>query len=100
MRVYFDEQANDYICDAGTPEWRVTEVSPQADYTLILTFVGGGKRIYNAIPLLEKNIYSPLKNLSFFMSAKVEGDTVVWNEDVDIAPEHLFEQSVPIGGVV
>ena len=56
--------------------------------------------IYNAIPLLEKDIYSPLKNLSFFMSAKVEGDTVVWNEDVDIAPKHLYEQSAPAGGVL
>jgi len=34
------------------------------------------------------------------MSAKVEGDTVVWNEDVDIAPEHLYEQSAPAGGVL
>ncbi|MBQ5439275.1 MAG: DUF2442 domain-containing protein, partial [Clostridia bacterium] len=38
-----------------------------------------------------KSIYFPLKNIGFFMSVKAECGTVVWNDDVDIAPEHLYE---------
>lgn len=98
MKTYYDKRIKDYVCSAGIPKWRVTAVQPQKDYTLLLTFIDGEKRLYNALPLLEKSIYSPLKNLAFFMSAKVDGDTVAWSDEVDIAPEHLYECSNPIGG--
>lgn len=76
-----------------TPKWVVTDVTPKADYTMLITFTGGEQKLYNAKPLLEKAIYAPLKNISFFMSAKPYCGTVVWNDDVDIAPEHLYECS-------
>lgn len=79
-----------------TPNWVVKEVLPKDDYTLFLTFADGTKKIYDARPLLEKQIYSKLNNLKFFMSAKPECGTVVWNDDIDIAPEHLYEHSLPI----
>jgi hypothetical protein len=79
------------------PEWVVKEVQPKEDYTLILTFADGVKKVYNARPLLEKAIYSQLRNLAFFLQAKVECGTVVWNDDIDIAPEHLYEFSKPFG---
>lgn len=79
------------------PEWVVKEVHPNDDYTLLLTFADGEKKIYDARPLLNKPIYSQLKSLPFFLSAKAEYDTVVWSDDVDIAPEHLYECSTPVG---
>lgn len=78
------------------PTWTVTAVRPQQDYTLLLTFANGENRTYDARPLLEKAIYASLKNPDFFLTAKVECGTVVWNDDVDIAPEHLYECSVPV----
>ena len=96
MKIYFDEKINDYICDAGTPVWRVVDVRPNEDYILHLTFASGEKRIYDFKPLLEKAIYAPLKNISFFMTAKADGCSVVWNDDIDIAPEYLYERSKPI----
>lgn len=80
------------------PVWVVTEVKAKEDYTLLITFTGGEQRIYNARPLLEKPIYSPLKSLEFFLRAKADCGTVIWNDDVDIAPEHLYECSLPVGG--
>lgn len=79
-----------------TPVWIVREVIPQPDYTLLLTFSDGSKRTYNARPLLNKAIFADLKSLPFFLTAHVGGDTVTWNDDVDIAPEHLYENSVPV----
>ncbi|MCD8048476.1 MAG: DUF2442 domain-containing protein [Clostridia bacterium] len=79
-----------------TPAWVVREVQPQNDYTLILTFADGEKKVYNALPLLEKSIYAPLKNRAFFLRAKVSGSSVSWSDDIDIAPEHLYEYSLPI----
>lgn len=82
------------------PVWVVKEVEARKDYTLLITFTGGEQRIYNARPLLKKEIYSPLKNLAFFLKAKADCGTVVWNDDIDIAPEHLYECSRPVGSAV
>ena len=78
------------------PYWVVTDVKANEDYTLLITFADGKKRIYDARPLLEKAVFSPLKNPAFFMRAKAEYGTVVWTEDIDIAPEYLYENSLPI----
>lgn len=77
------------------PVWVVKDVAPQRDYTLLITFINGEKRIYNARPLLNKAIYSSLRNIGFFMKAKVSCGTVIWDDDIDIAPEHLYECSQP-----
>ena len=81
------------------PVWTVKDVKAESNYTLLITFESGEKRIYNALPLLEKAIYAPLKNLDFFLRAKAAFGTVIWNGDVDIAPEHLYECSHPKEGV-
>jgi hypothetical protein len=78
------------------PKWTVTSVCPRPDYSMLLTFADGRTGIYDARPLLEKPIYAELRNPAFFLSARVEGDTVVWSDDVDIAPEHLYECSKPV----
>ena len=77
------------------PAWIVKEVLPREDYTLLLTFADGRKRIYDARPLLDKAIYASLKNPAFFLGARAECGTVVWSDEVDIAPEHLYESSIP-----
>ena len=75
------------------PIWVVEEVQAREDYTLFLIFADNSQKIYNARPLLEKPLYHKFKNLRFFLSARVECGTVVWDDDVDIAPEHLYECS-------
>ena len=77
------------------PVWVVKDVTAQKDYTLLITFANGEGRIYNARPLLDKAIYASLQNLAFFMRAKASCGTVIWDDDVDIAPEHLYECSRP-----
>lgn len=48
------------------PEWVVLDVVPNKDYTLLLIFADGEKKIYDARPLLNKAIYAQLKSLPFF----------------------------------
>ncbi len=31
-----------------------------------------------------------------FLTAKADCGTVVWDDDIDIAPEHLYESSTPM----
>ena len=78
------------------PVWIVEGVTAREDYTLLITFTGGAQRIYDAHPLLEKPIFAPLKSLPFFLRARAAYGTVIWNDDVDIVPEHLYECSTPI----
>ena len=77
------------------PNWVVKSAKPRADYTIELEFADGKQGVFDARPLLEHAIFAPLKALPFFMMAHVEYDTVVWNDDLDIAPESLYEQCVP-----
>lgn len=76
--------------------WIVTSVKAKSDYTLEITFIDGKRKIYNALPLLDIPIYEPLKNIAFFLKATVAGGTVVWNDDIDLAPEHLYACSKEI----
>ena len=63
---------------------------------MLLTFECGERRLYNARPLLEKPLCAALKDINLFMQARAAFGTVVWNDDLDIAPEHLYEASIPI----
>lgn len=76
-----------------TPAWVVKEVQPREDYTLLLTFADGTKKVFDAQTLLDKAIYAELKNIDFFLGAKAECGTVVWSDEIDIAPEYLYERS-------
>lgn len=77
-------------------EWIVKKVIPQKDFTLLITFADNSMRLFDMKPLLDKPVFKPLNNIGFFMLAKVQYGTVVWNDDIDIAPEHLYECSVPV----
>ena len=77
------------------PKWVVLSVTPRHDYTLLLTFAGYVKNVYDAKPLLEDSYYAPLKNLNFFMQAHTDTQRA-WAGDLDIAPEHLYETSTPL----
>lgn len=37
-----------------TPDWVVKKVVPNSDYTLLLTFANGEKKLYDAKPLLKE----------------------------------------------
>ena len=78
------------------PVWIVEDVTAREDYTLLITFTNGTQRIYDTRPPLEKPIFTPLKSLPFFLRARAAYGTVIWNDYVEIAPDHLSECSRPI----
>ena len=80
----------------GNPDWVVTKVIPQKDYTLILTFGDGKQGVYDFRPDLLRPIFKKQRNIDFFMYAKVLYGIVVWPDNSDIDPEHLYDKSIPI----
>lgn len=63
---------------------------------LILTFEDGKQGVYDFRPDSLRPIFQKQQNIDFFMQAKVLYGTVVWPDDSDIAPEHLYDKLIPI----
>lgn len=78
------------------PKWVVIKVEPREDHHLLLEFADGSRRSFDARPLLDKPLYRPLRSIPVFMGAHVDGPTVAWTDMIDIAPETLYSNSVPV----
>lgn len=74
----------------------VTRVVPKEDFSLELWFDDGSHRIFDAKPYLERGVFARQKDPVKFMQAFVAFDTVCWPGDIDIAPETLYDRSVPL----
>lgn len=98
MQFYYDENINDFVGFAEEKILSVTEVEAFEDYTLLLSFSNGEKKIYDAVPLLEKPVFNKLKNITCFLGAHVAFGAVSWDDETDIATEHLYECGVPLKG--
>lgn len=95
MEIYFDNKINDYIYKVSEVI-KIHSVEVMKDYKLLINFSNGEKRLYDVKPLLVKPLYFPLKNISLFNKAHVECGTVVWNDDLDLCPESLYNDSILI----
>lgn len=73
------------------PKWVVKEARPRKDYIIDLVFADGTAGSFDARALLGEPFYSPLASLPLFLSGHVECGTVVWGDEVDIAPEILYK---------
>jgi hypothetical protein len=65
------------------------------DYTLWLEFENNEKRVFDVAPYLEIGVFKHLKDCVLFSRARIEGGTVSWPGEIDIAPETLYECSIP-----
>lgn len=74
----------------------VISVTVQPGYRLELEFENGEKRLFDMTSYLNKMPFSRLKDAPVFACAAVDYGTVVWPGNIDIAPETLYDQSVPI----
>ena len=64
------------------------------DYKLLITFSNGEKKIYNAQNDIHQGVLTKLQNKSFFVQAKIARGSVVWDNEIDIAPETLYAESI------
>jgi hypothetical protein len=66
------------------------------DRTLLIEFSDREFKQYDISNLLNKPMFAPLKNPSFFKDFRIEagGYGLVWNEDIDISEYELWENGV------
>lgn len=84
------------IAYAGTraEEMQVRSVKPLADMMMIVTFMSGEKRLFDASQLLAFPAFQPLTDEAVFREAQVEYGVVTWADgEIDIAPETMYENS-------
>jgi len=74
----------------------VIRVVPHNDFSLELWFDTGDHRLFDARPYLNRGVFTRLQDVALFNQAFVALDTVCWPGDLDIAPETLYDRSVPI----
>ena len=74
----------------------VNSVEAIQDVNLLITFCGGERRCFDIRPFFHYPVFRRLENPIFFSLAKVDYGTVIWPGDIDIAPETLYEYSVPL----
>lgn len=74
----------------------VISVSPKSDFKLDLMFANGEHRSFDMKPLLSIKPWIRIANPQIFHLARVDYGTVVWPGEIDIAPETLYDLSIPL----
>ena len=77
---------------------KVQYVEALDDHTLLVQFDNRQIKKYDVTPLLEKEMFAPLRNPALFKSVQVEqgGYAVVWNRDIDISEYELWSNGQPV----
>jgi hypothetical protein len=70
--------------------------------TLMVEFSNGDRKQYNISKLLEKPMFSPLKNSGFFRSFQVDasGYGIAWNDEIDLSEYELWQNGTEVDAVV
>jgi hypothetical protein len=71
----------------------ITDVKPLEEFNLLLTFENGKQGVFDVKPYLDKGVFKALKNVKMFNSVRVAFRSVAWGNNIDIAPESLYEKS-------
>lgn len=71
-------------------------VKPLKDNRLLLTFDNSEQRIFDVTPYLNDDFFAPLRNAAVFKTVRINPITVEWDGGIDICPDELYYNSVPI----
>jgi hypothetical protein len=68
------------------------------DTTLLVEFSNGDRRRYSIVHLLDKTMFMPLRNPSFFRAFSVDdgGYGIVWNDEIDLSEYELWKNGVEV----
>ncbi|MBF0610177.1 MAG: DUF2442 domain-containing protein [Magnetococcales bacterium] len=74
----------------------VIHVEVQKNHRMLLEFANHEKRVFNMLPYLNIGVFKSLQDERLFRAAYISGGTVAWPGELDIAPETLYIESVPV----
>lgn len=86
---------------------KIRNVFPLEDYKLLVQFMSGVTKIYDVKPLFEwREVFKTLKEYGLFYGVYVDigGNGIVWNDEVDLSSEELWENgkeiTTPFDGLI
>lgn len=74
----------------------VTNLILKDNYKMLLTFENGEIKEFDCSTLFSEKPFEILSNPAIFAQAKIKYGTVVWPNEIDIAPETLYLDSVSV----
>ena len=75
---------------------KVIDVSPLANYKVMVVFDTGEQKIFNVEPYISGDWFGKLKDIEFFKTVRVSGNTIEWAGGQDIAPHELYDYAVVV----
>jgi hypothetical protein len=75
---------------------RVTAVTPLDGHALLLQFSDGDQRRMDVRPYLTYPVFERLREPAFFALAKADHGTVSWPTGIDLDPDSVYLESVPV----
>jgi Protein of unknown function (DUF2442) len=75
----------------------VVAVKTKPDFQLDLEFANGERRRFDMKPLLKMKPWNRIASNRLFEKIRIDYGTLTWaGGEIDIAPETLYDESVPI----
>ncbi len=75
---------------------RATVVKPLDDYKLLVTFGNNETKIFDVKPYFDFILFRELQKPDVFKTVDVSGLSIEWQNGVDICPDELYYDSVPV----
>ena len=72
----------------------VVSAEPLPDFRVQVVFDTGERGVFDCKPLLSDPFWHRLSDPAFFRLVRVAYGTLVWPDDIDIAPEDVWEKTV------
>ena len=72
----------------------VKHAKPIDNNRVEVIFQNGTMGVFDCTPYLSDPFWKSLSEPAFFSQVRVEGGTLTWPNDIDIAPEEVWHQSV------
>ena len=76
---------------------RVVTVTPLEGHALQLHFTNGEQRRMDLRPYLAYAVFDRLREPSFFALARADHGTVAWPGGIDLDPDSVYLESIPLG---
>jgi len=76
---------------------RPISVETLDDFRLLITFQNYERKVFDVKPMLKLPMYEKLNNKGFFSLAKADGMCVFWDDEIDLCPDLVYENSVDDG---